>query len=131
MTFNPKTGLTYTNLNEETKEVKVAQVFIPWKYSGNLEDFVKEGTSELDLNKIDPELLKMIGARIPNQGHSSQIVLQVVGFLPKVLGDLVIVPGEITKQMGSDFDVDKLYTYMYNNVVNAEGRLVKSSFSNF
>mgnify|MGYP001150284990 CR=1 FL=1 len=123
--FNPKTGLTYTNLNEETKEVKVAQVFIPWKYSGNLEDFVKEGTSELDLNKIDPELLKMIGARIPNQGHSSQIVLQVVGFLPKVLGDLVIVPGEITKQMGSDFDVDKLYTYMYNNVVNAEGRLVK------
>ena len=42
----------------------------------------------------------MIGARIPNQGHSSQIVLQVVGFLPKVLGDLVIVPGEITKQTG-------------------------------
>ncbi len=67
----------------------------------------------------------MIGARIPNQGHSSQIVLQVVGFLPNVLGDLVLVPGEITKQMGSDFDVDKLYTYMYNNVVNAEGRLVK------
>ena len=41
--------------------------------------------------------------------------VEIVGFLPEAMGDLVLAPRDFTKQMGSDFDVDKLYTYMYNH----------------
>ena len=120
--FNPAKGLQYLTINGE--KVSKAQVLIPWKFAGDIKNFVdKDGY--LDLSKIDPELLNLIGARIPNQGHSSQLAIEVVGFLPHNMGDLIIVPGEITKQMGSDFDVDKLYTYIYNNVIDKSGNLVK------
>lgn len=64
--------------------------------------------------KIDKALLELVGLRIPYQGFSSIIKLKVVGFLPRQNGDLVIVPAAITKQMGSDFDIDKIYVYNFN-----------------
>lgn len=68
----------------------------------------------LDTTKVDPQLLEMHGFRIPNQAHSSMMHFEVVGFLPEGMGDTVIVPSEIAIQMGSDYDVDKLYAYNYN-----------------
>lgn len=119
--FDPKKGLTYVNKDNG----KLAQVILPWKFQAEIKKFLVPETNTLDMTKVDKELLQIIGARIPNQGHSSQLSIQIVGFLPKLMGDLIIVPGEITKQMGSDFDVDKLYTYIFNHIVNDEGRLVK------
>jgi len=119
--FNPQKGLTFI----DSKSGKLAQVVLPWKYQAEMEKFLIPDTSMLDISKIDKELLNIVGFRIPNQGHSSQLSIQIVGFLPKNMGDLVLVPGEITKQMGSDFDVDKLYTYIFNHVVNDDGKLVK------
>jgi len=52
--------------------------------------------------------LTMLGYRIPNQGKSSMLPMRVVGFLPETHAKGIVVPGGITKQMGSDFDVDKL-----------------------
>lgn len=121
--FDTSKGLTYITI-DSNKNVKKAQVLVPWKFAGNLSDYIGED-GYLDLDLVDEELLTIIGARIPNQGHSSQVVIEIVGFIPDNLGDLIIVPGEITKQMGSDFDVDKLYTYIYNNVETESGRIVK------
>ena len=62
-----------------------------------------------DINTVDPALLRSIGYRIPNQGKNSMLPLQVVGFLPESHEKAIMVPGGITEQMGSDFDVDKMY----------------------
>ena len=57
----------------------------------------------------DERLLHAIGYRIPNQGMSSIDALEVVGFLPKTMGDTVVAYDEITAKTGSDFDIDKMY----------------------
>ena len=47
--------------------------------------------------------------RIPNQDYSSSVPVKIVGILPKGYSKSVIVPGGITVQTGSDFDIDKLF----------------------
>jgi hypothetical protein len=101
--------------------VKPAQVLAPFNFYGKdaegndikykITDFLKEGTNELDTDRVPKEFLQLIGARIPNQGHNSMIAMEIVGFVPDWMGDTLIVPSAITGQMGSDFDVDKLFTY--------------------
>jgi hypothetical protein len=99
--------------------VKPAQVIIPFNFMDrngiprNVEEYMieRDGKRMLDTAKVPKELTQLIGARIPNQGHSSMAAMEVVGFLPKNMGDVIIVPAGFTKQMGADFDVDKLYTY--------------------
>jgi len=79
----------------------------------DLNDFITEenGVKILDTSKIDPSLLQLVASRIPNQSHVSMLPIEVVGFLPSYMEDTIIVPDGITGQMGSDFDVDKLYAY--------------------
>lgn len=104
-------------LRHENGEVKPAQVLVPWHFVGKGMDMKKfittteDGHQVIDMEKLPPEFLQLIGARIPNQGHSSMLPIEVVGFLPEEMADTIFVPAAITKQMGSDFDVDKLYTY--------------------
>jgi len=68
----------------------------------------------LDINKIQkecPEALEMIGYRIPTSSKSYSMVLKVVGFSNKtVAGESIIVPYQLMKHMGFDFDVDKMFT---------------------
>lgn len=105
-----------------------AEVLIPFSFlvndangnptNVNIKDYLTpEGL--LDTNKIPESLLQTIGFRIPTQKQNSMLPMKVVGFLPTNMGDVIVVPEAITKQMGSDFDVDKLYTYrrsyIYNN----------------
>jgi|TARA_R100000084_G_C4655583_1_gene152661 hypothetical protein len=62
-----------------------------------------------DISTIkDKKRLEFIGYRIPNQGKSSFLPMKVIGFLPESHQKAIMVPGGITKQMGSDFDIDKL-----------------------
>ena len=70
----------------------------------------------LDTSKIPSEILELFGFRIPNQAHSSMSYIEIVGFLPTGMGDLIIAPKDFVTQMGSDFDVDKLYSYMRNHI---------------
>lgn len=114
----PFEGELKTSHIEEGKVVP-AQILVGFNYfinSGqriNIQDYIKEvdGKTMLDTERIPPELFQLIGARIPNQGHSSMLPIEIVGFLPENMGDMVVVPAAITKQMGADFDVDKLFTY--------------------
>ena len=56
----------------------------------------------------DPRL-EFIGYRIPQQGKSSAMVFRVVDFLPQEYEKAIMVPGALTIQQGSDFDIDKLH----------------------
>lgn len=96
-----------------------AQVMMPNRirdHKGNLIDLRDYLTSEglVNFERLPEELTKMFAFRIPTQGHNSMAPIQVVGFLPEYMGDLIIAPRDFTKQMGSDFDIDKLYVYLYN-----------------
>lgn len=73
------------------------------------------------------EILTGIGFRIPTQGMSSIEVFRVKAFLPKSMGYTIIVPSAITSKAGSDFDIDKLNTYLKNVYVDDKGdiRLVR------
>ena len=121
--FNPTKGLQPMRYDPETKKILPAQIMLPFKFrdeAGNileLEQFMKRGEDGrfmIDFDKIPKKVLNLFGFRIPTQERNSMAAVEVVGFLPESMGDLVLAPRDFTKQMGSDFDVDKLYTYMYN-----------------
>lgn len=117
--YDTSKGLQYMR---KTKDgVKPAQVLVSQYIrdeQGNLIDlskFVKEdkktGIKTLDTSTFSEELFQLVASRIPNQGHSSMLPIEVVGFLPSYMENTIVVPDGITKQMGSDFDVDKLFAY--------------------
>lgn len=123
--YNGSEPLKHMHVDEKTGKVQPAQVFAPFNFfidgkKAKVEDFLIPGSRQLDMTRVPKELLQLVGARIPNQGHNSMVAIEIVGFVPDELGDLLIVPAAITEQMGSDFDVDKLYTYkrpyFYSNV---------------
>lgn len=117
--YDPNRGLRSLDKNEDGS-TKPAQVLVPFNFAGkdgrplDISKFTKtdeNGRTTIDDTKLPPELRRFVGARIPNQEHSSMLPIEIAGFIPKQMGDLMVVPAEITQQMGSDFDVDKLYVY--------------------
>ncbi len=126
--YNPELGLQGVREDPKTGEILPAQILIPFKFRddrGNLldlEDFTTTVNKRkvLDYKKLPKDLLKSFGFRIPTQLHASMSYMEVVGFLPRLNGDLIIAPKEFVSQMGSDFDVDKLYTYLYKTAYDKE-----------
>ncbi len=125
--FNWEDGLLPARLEDESKpdgKWLPGQVILPWRFKDSkgrildISHFTLEETEDgkllLDLTKMDAELLKIIGIRIPTQGHPSMASIEIVGFLPTWVGDLLIAPQDFVAQFGHDFDVDKLYSYLYN-----------------
>jgi len=99
---------------------KPGQVFISHSdIAKAIPNYRKMTIKELN-EKLDPEILKIIGYRIPNQGMSSNDSLDIVGILPPNMNDTIIAYTEITTKTGSDFDIDKMYVmlpelkYTYN-----------------
>ncbi len=97
-------------------DIKSAKCLLPyWS-----KQFVR-GNNIIDINNIPKELREIIGFRIPTASKSSIISLEVVGFLPKEAGSTIILPEEIVSLMGSDFDIDTLFTMFPNFKVVQEG----------
>lgn len=115
-------GESLQSYRENGEGMKPSQVFVPNKLKGENGEFIdlmkytyrKDGKLFLDESRLPKDLLKMFGFRIPTQGHNSMSALEIAGFLPAACGDLIIASQDLVVQMGSDFDVDKLYTYMYS-----------------
>jgi hypothetical protein len=122
--YDPSVGLQ--PMRVEDGVVKPAQVLLPWRFkdaNGNIVDinnYVVNG--KLDVNKIAEKAFTQFAFRIPNQGHNSMALIEVVGFLPEVMGDAIVAPRNFVTQMGSDFDVDKLYIYDYY-LYESDGKL--------
>lgn len=101
--------------DEETGALVEVQCMLPWHSAQHFKQFIKreyysDGNiikEEIDIKKVEkatPELLEMIGYRIPTEGKYSMLPLKVVGFLPQQNGSSMMLPAEITTIAGSDFD---------------------------
>ena len=98
-------------IKENQGGIAYFEVFAPI-YANNLfNQFAdKNGNISIEaLEALDPDLLKMIGYRIPTEAKYSMAPLKIVGFLPREAGDGIMLPNDITLLTGSDFDVDKEY----------------------
>ena len=95
------------------------QIILPWKFKGELEQFIveKEGRKLLDMDKVPQELLQVFTYRIPSQKKASSSSMEIVGFLPKSMGDTIIPPAELVGRFGQDFDIDKMFGFMYDHEV--------------
>ena len=128
--WDGETGLKPAREDASGKRLP-AQAIVPWKFrdkEGNIlkmSDFTTEinGRIMIDREKLPQNVRELFGMRIPNQGPNSQSWVEIVGFLPEASGDLFIATKDYVVQMGSDFDVDKIYTYMYNTYVDSAGTL--------
>jgi hypothetical protein len=86
--------------------------------------------ADTKIEDVDPKLLEAIGYRVPHQGKNSSLPVKVVGFLPESHEKAIMVPGGVTKQMGSDFDVDKMYIIQpETEVVDGKLQIVKPNYS--
>ena len=75
----------------------------------------EDGT--LDFEKIKeqaPELLDLLGTRIPTQFKNFVLPLHCVGFLPTILGNTIITAMDSVSLQDADFDNDKIVTYLPN-----------------
>ena len=74
-------------------------------------DFLREVgiNPNQDLSEINEQLRNILGYRIPQQGKSSMLILQIRKVLPAGYKSTIRVPEGITTQMGSDFDIDKMF----------------------
>lgn len=88
---------------EKNGKITGIEVYLPWYYAG-----------KVDLGKVDKDLLSGVGFRIPTQSLASAENIIIKGFLPKSMGDAIVVPSEITGKAGSDFDIDKLNLYLFD-----------------
>ena len=142
-TYNPEvdnasTGIVFTedftgelkNSYNDNGEMTSAEILVPFRFydnKGNLlkiTDFMVDG--KLDTNKLPKELLTGFGYRIPTSGVNLMSNIKIVGFLPESYGDAVIAPADFTVQMGSDFDVDKMYSNTYATFYDSKlGKLTR------
>ena len=110
---------TYEEYIEDQAGVAYFEAFIPIQDEKMLEDFMKKdkfGNIYIDveaIEKANPDLLNMVGYRIPTESKYSMAPIKVKGYLPRTAGEGIMLPADITTLAGSDFDIDKLYTMYY------------------
>lgn len=64
----------------------------------------------LDIRKLqEAGLDKAIGYRIPTEGKYSMAPLIIKGFLPQQNGSVIMLPSDITRISGCNFEIDKLF----------------------
>lgn len=94
-------------------EVIISWAMLTSNFDGelNLMDFTKKvnGKLVIDIEKIDPRLLRCIGYRIPMQGPNSVRSLVIAGFFVPGINNTVMASSALIDQTGWDFDIDKLY----------------------
>ena len=117
--------------DSETGELLEAEVIIPFRFrdsKGKLlkaSDFTtkdENGNTIIDMERVPSDVLDILGSRIPYQGLNSGLAIKIVGFLPEGYENVIIAPADVVTQMGSDFDVDKMYQDFINTVYE-DGKL--------
>ena len=103
---------TYEEYIEKYQDgIAYYEIYAPM-YTNELFQQFADRDGNIDIKRIEkenPELLKIIGYRIPTEDKYSCFPAKIVGFLPREAGDAVMLPADITAITGSDFDVDKMY----------------------
>lgn len=108
------------------KRVKYLEAYLPAYSKAFIEEYLEEGSHVIDANNLPEELRKVIGYRVPTEDKYSMLPIYIKGFLPSTSGAAIMLPAEITKIMGSDFDVDKLYMFFPEFKINKEYDIAKA-----
>lgn len=114
---------------DENGNILPAEIVIPFYFNDHngkrlkMSDYVVDGVLNTEL--FDEQLLEQFGFRIPTQGLNSMAYMKVVGFMPEGYEDTIVAPRDFVVQMGSDFDVDKLYANMYNSIYNVNTKRIE------
>ena len=98
--------MTYEQYIEENQAgIAYFEVFAPIYLNDIFEKFQNpDGSIDMKaIEELNPDLLKMIGYRIPTEDKYSCAPLKIVGFLPREAGDTIMLPNDITLLTGSDF----------------------------
>lgn len=121
---------TYEEYIGDQAGVAYFESMIPIPDENFAKDFMKkdkDGNEYIDVEEIErtnPDMLYMIGYRIPTESKYSMIPIKVVGFLPRVGGEGIMLPADITSLAGSDFDIDKDYIMkMVFNRIEKDGKV--------
>lgn len=95
-----------------------------------IEEAKKNGTTYFEEARkfiLSNNNLAVLSYRIPTQGMNSTLPVTIVDVLPSSVGDTIILPAELTKLTGADFDVDKMFLARYN-YESVGGKLYKIEF---
>ena len=100
------------------------EALVPIPDENFAKDFMRKdanGNEYIDIEEMErtnPDLLYMIGYRIPTESKYSMVPIKVKGFLPRIGGEGIMLPADITSQAGSDFDIDKEYVmkFVFNRI---------------
>jgi len=113
------------NINKKTGTITMDVMLPAWS-----REFFEKGETDFEkLKYTNPELLELIGYRIPTEHKYSMYKLNVVGFTPAVSGGQLILPREITTTTGLDFDIDKFFVMVPAFKKDADGKLRKIEFT--
>lgn len=107
-------------LREEDGSIIGAECYLPFYSKKYFEPILvdvkdKEGNiigQKLDINRLDPELRKLLGFRIPTENLYSMLPMIIKGFLPQQNGSSIMLPADITQIAGEDFDVDGRFLFL-------------------
>lgn len=84
-----------------------------------MKEFLNEDGTVKD--NIPEKMKQLLVYRIPTEGAHSMMAVKVVHFLPNDYKGVMLLPYEVTKQFGADFDFDKIFFIARDSrIVNGE-----------
>lgn len=118
--------LKWIKPNEDKSTIEYAEAVMP---AWSQKFFNKEGFLN-DIDSIPEELRQLVMYRIPTEGLHSMLPIKVIKFLPETMGNFILLPYEVTTQLGADFDFDKIYFIgreFYKDIKTKEYKVYTSS----
>jgi len=120
--FYTKNAKGYTNLSEI--RITLPKKLVPYVKTlegKNFSEKLVTFNTMIAEGKVDKRILTLVPFRIPSQLQNAIEAVEIKAFLDPALGNTMEVPAGITVKVGSDFDVDKLTTYMPNFAITKDG----------
>lgn len=100
-------------INEETNTLEF-EAYVP-AWTKELSNLPRLENGTLDISKVDPKVLEVLGFRMPTEGKYSIIAIRIKGLLPAEEAGNIVLPANITEVTGLDFDIDKMFVYLPNH----------------
>lgn len=112
---------------EDETGKRYCEMLLPYRFRRDFDEkrfpISQSVISHLNNTTEGRSILRGISARIPLQSMASVELFKAAGFLEKSMGDVVIVPSEITEKTNSDFDIDKQNMYFKSVYKDEHGEI--------
>lgn len=123
VSVNGKKGFVSDTLGLYTNEKgeKVCEIMVGRWFKSDMSD--KDLLEYLNKSPEGQKILRGLAFRIPTEKQYSIDRIEIKQFLPEEFGDSVVIPSDLVKKVGSDFDIDKLSIYLKNVYTNPRGEI--------